>query len=285
MDLPSPAFELVNPDADGPVVLSVPHAGRDYTAEHRSQLRPPVERIAPLEDRLVDQVARAQGLAPTLIARLPRSWIDLNRHEAEIDPGLVEGAIASRMMLTPKVRSGLGLIPRRLAGIGDIWRRRLSLDDVNARIAAIHRPYHAAVAQLLDRALSRYGIAILIDLHSMPPLPRQHGQPAPRIVIGNRFGNAAAPWMSQCVGAACSRFGLNWRENSPYAGGHIVERHGAPARGVHAIQLELDRSLYLDCDLEQCDPTGLTSIRAFLDEVITGLNAQATDSGWPMAAE
>lgn len=285
MDWPSPAFELINPDADGPVVLSVPHAGRDYTAEHRVRLRPPVEKIAALEDRLVDQVARKQSLVPTLIARLPRSWIDLNRHEAEIDPGLVEGAIASRMMLTPKVRSGLGLIPRRLAGVGDIWRARLSLDHVEARITTAHRPYHAALDQLLNRALARYGIAILIDLHSMPPLPAQNAQPIPRVVIGNRFGHSAAGWISAGIGATCTQFGLHWRENSPYAGGHIVERHGAPARGIHALQLELDRSLYLDPRLDHCEPAGLASMHDFIGEIIASLSAGATENGWPLAAE
>ena len=285
MDWPSPAFELVNPQAAGPVVLSVPHAGRDYTAAHRAGLRPPVERITGLEDRLVDEVARGQSVAPALVARSPRSWIDLNRHEAEIDPGLVEGAVASRLMLTPKVRSGLGLIPRRLAGIGEIWRRRLSLDDVEDRIAGLHRPYHDALAQLLQQARDRHGIALLVDLHSMPPLPRQNGEPGPRIVLGNRFGHSAAPWVSARIAAACDRFGLAWRENSPYPGGHTVERHGAPGRGVHAIQLEIDRSLYLDDALDACRPEGLDFTRALLIEILSDLAAASPDSDWPLAAE
>ena len=285
MDSPSPAFELINPDATGPVVLSVPHAGRDYTPAHRASLRPPVERIVPLEDRLVDEVARGQAGVPALIAKLPRAWIDLNRHEGEIDPGLVEGAIASRLMLTPKVRSGLGLIPRRLAGVGEIWRGRLDLAEVEGRIATAHRPYHAALKQLLDRAIARHGVAILVDLHSMPPLPHQNGQAGPQVVIGNRFGHAAAPWVSARVAGTCARSGLAWRENSPYPGGHIVERHGAPVRGIHAVQLEIDRSLYLCPNLAECDPAGLVRTRSILDEIISDLVAAATDSVWPLAAE
>lgn len=285
MDSQSPIFSLINPDAGGPVVLSVPHAGRDYLAQHRARLRAPVERIVALEDRLVDQVAHGQAAAPTLIAHLPRSWIDLNRNEAEIDPGLVEGVVASRLMLTPKVRGGLGLIPRRLAGVGEIWRSRLDLADVQERIMAAHRPYHATLRQLLARARDRHGVAILIDLHSMPPLARHGAEPAPRVVVGNRFGHSAAPWIAGRIAAACAASGLPYRENSPYAGGHIVERHGAPARGIHAIQLELDRSLYLDSAMDGCDPDGLAVMQAFLRDVIEDICAHATGTDWPLAAE
>ena len=285
MESPSPALELIDREAGGPVVLSVPHAGRDYRPEHRAQLRPPVERVVALEDRLVDALAIGAG-APAVVARLPRAWIDLNRHEAEIDPGLVEGAVASRLMLTPKVRSGLGLIPRRLAGVGELWRGRLALADVEARVAQVHRPYHAALDGLLTAAVQAQGIAVLLDLHSMPPLARQHGETAPpQIVIGNRFGHSAAAWATARIAGTCADFGLSWRENSPYAGGHIVERHGAPGKGVHAVQLELDRSLYLDRSLETCDPDGLAFCRRFLRQLIADLGAAALDSALPLAAE
>jgi N-formylglutamate amidohydrolase len=282
---PSPAFELRNPDTTGPVLVSVPHAGRSYPSGMRALLRPPAEKLMGLEDRLVDMLLGELAGAPALIARAPRSWIDLNRHEAEIDPGLVDGVVPSRLMLTPKVRSGLGLIPRRLAGIGDVWRGRLRIADVEERIARHHRPYHRALNSLIERALETHGIAIVIDLHSMPPLPEPNGAAAPRIVIGNRFGHTAGPWVTSRVAATCSRFGLSWRENSPYAGGHIVERHGAPARGVHAIQLEIDRSLYLDDALEACDPEGLGQSRALFAALIEDLSAAARDTFLPFAAE
>ena len=277
----SPAFELRDAGGAGPVVLSVPHGGRDYTAEHRALLRPPPDKLLPLEDRLVDALAEDLDV-PALVARRPRAWIDLNRHEAELDPGLVEGAVASRLMLTPKVRGGLGLIPRRLAGVGELWRGRLSLAEVQARIEDVHRPYHAALSALIERSVSEHGAAILIDLHSMPPIAQDA---APRVVIGNRFGHTAASWVTGRIAATCVRFGLSWRENSPYAGGHIVERHGAPARAVHAVQLELDRTLYLDRSLGRCDPDGLAFCRRFLKAVIAELSAAAIDSALPLAAE
>jgi N-formylglutamate amidohydrolase len=280
----SPAFTLINPDAGGPVILSVPHAGRDYAPEHLARLRPPPERLRTLEDRLVDQLALGLNSAPLLIARAPRVWIDLNRHEAEIDPGLVEEMTASRLMLTPKVRSGLGLIPRRIAEVGELWRRRLSRADVEARIATVHRPYHAALRRLIEASLARRGVAVLLDLHSMPPLERG-GADAVRVVIGNRYGQSAAPWATASLTATCARFGLAAVENTPYAGGFIADRHGSPRTGVHALQLEVDRSLYLDSSLEQVDPAKLVRAQAFVRAAVTDLARAALDSVAPLAAE
>ena len=285
MDCVNPAFDVINADAGGAVLISVPHAGRDYDDALRARLRPPIEKLLPLEDRMVDAVARGQTLAPAIIARSPRVWIDLNRHEAEIDPGFIDGISPTRTMLTPKVRNGLGLVPRRLAGTGDLWRGKLQIEDVEARIAEVHRPYHGWLADRLSKTVEAYGIAILIDLHSMPPLAPKAGEISPRIVIGNRFGQSAAPWLSARAAQISARFGWSWRENSPYAGGHIVERHGRPARGVHAVQVELDRSLYLDAGLDRCDADGLATVQAFLADLIRTLQADAADWSWPQAAE
>jgi len=280
----SPAFALINPDASGPVIVSVPHAGRDYAPEHLARLRPPPERLRTLEDRLVDQLAMGLDKVPALIARTPRVWIDLNRHEAEIDPGLVEHMIASRLMLTPKVRSGLGLIPRRLAGIGELWRGRLSRADVEDRIAKVYRPYHAELRRLIGASLDQHAVAVLLDLHSMPPLDRS-GQEPVRVVIGNRYGQSAAPWATASLAATCARFGLTVAENTPYAGGHIADRHGAPRNNVHAVQLEIDRSLYLDESLEQVAPAKLVRIQTFVRAAVADLTRAALDSTLPLAAE
>lgn len=280
----SPAFALLNPEATGPVILSVPHAGRDYTSEHLARLRPPPERLRALEDRLVDQLALSLEKSPALIARTPRVWIDLNRHEAEIDPGLVEEMIASQLMLTPKVRSGLGLIPRRLAGVGELWRGQLGKVDVENRIATVHRPYHAELKRLTEHSLARHGVAVLLDLHSMPPLDRP-GQAPARIVIGNRYGQSAAAWATASLMATSARFGFAAVENTPYAGGFIADRHGAPQAGVHAVQLEVDRSLYLDPSLEQVSPVGLVKTQTFVRAAVADLTRAALDSALPLAAE
>jgi N-formylglutamate amidohydrolase len=278
-----PPFELLNPDAGGPVVVSVPHSGRDYEAGWAARLRPPVEKIVSLEDRFSDLLT-SELRAPTLIARAARLYIDLNRHEAEIDPGLVDGAVASRLILSPKVRNGLGLVPRRLAGVGELWRGRLTLAEVGARIAAVHRPYHQALAALLRRSLHRHGTAVLLDLHSMPSLPAAADPPA-SIIIGNRFGQSADAWTTSRIAGLCLRWGLSWRENTPYAGGHIVERHGSPARGVHAVQVEIDRSLYLDKAGDRPCPNKLGQMQAFVRELVAELDAGALGTAQPLAAE
>lgn len=282
-DPPSPAFEAIAAEADGPLILSVPHAGRDYSDALKARLRPPVERLIVLEDRRVDEVARGISGVPTLIATRPRAWIDLNRHETEIDPAMIDnGPPASRLTLSTKVRSGLGLVPRRLSGAGELWRGKLPAADLAARIAADHRPYHATLERMIARARARFGVAVLLDLHSMPPLTDAAGT---RLVIGTRFGLTAAPDYVAGIAAAATRAGVTWAENSPYAGGHIVERHGDPRRGVHAIQLELDRSLYLDARLDRCDPNGLAFTRALLRDVIHRLTDIALAGALPLAAE
>lgn len=281
-----PPFELLNADADGPVIVSVPHAGRNYDAAWIARLRPPPEKILSLEDRFSDALIKTLAV-PTLVARAPRLYVDLNRHEAEIDPGLVEGAVASRLILSPKVRNGLGLIPRRLAGVGELWRGRLSLQEVNERITAVHRPYHQALSALLRRALDRHGVAVLLDLHSMPALLSAAGtaEEPISVVIGNRFGQSAGAWSTSRIAGLCTRAGLVWRENTPYAGGYIVERHGAPARGVHAVQIEIDRSLYLDGNADRPCPAGLPRMQRFTQDLVEELSAGALDTALPLAAE
>jgi N-formylglutamate amidohydrolase len=277
----APGFELIAPDAAGPLVLSVPHAGRDYPDALRDRLRPPLERLAVLEDRHVDAIARGVSGVPTLIARRPRAWIDLNRHETEFDPGMIEnGPHPSRVTMSAKVRSGLGLVPRRLSGLGELWRGRLPAAELARRIEDDHRPYHETLAGLLARAKARHGVAILLDLHSMPPLPAGTG-----VVIGTRFGLSASGSYVLPVAAAAAAAQLAVQENSPYAGGHIVERHGHPQRGVHAIQLEIDRALYLDARLDGCDPAGLARVQHFLRDVIARLTDAALSGGVPLAAE
>ena len=252
-----------------PVVLSVPHAGRDYPLQLRAALRVPLTGIRGLEDRHVDAVALgALGNETLFVAQRARAWIDLNRSEIDRDPLLDDGARTFGRPLSAKLRSGLGLVPRRVGNSGDIWSRRLSGDEVAMRIQDDHRPYHAALAAALASARARFGVAILLDLHSMPAL----GAPetSPRLVLGDRFGkSAAARFLGRIEGVARAH-GVACAENAPYSGGHILEEHGAPRRGIHAIQLEFDRSLYLDAALDQLGPglaAAVTLLRAMIDAV------------------
>jgi N-formylglutamate amidohydrolase len=268
-----------------PVVLSVPHAGRDYPATLPSLLRVPLPALRVLEDRHVDAVAHAaRGDQAMLVQRLPRAWIDLNRGEDERDPLVDDGARAPATR-SARLASGLGLVPRRVNGAGDLWRRKLTGAEVIARIEHAHRPYHAALAAALAGARERFGVAVLLDLHSMPPL----GAGKARVVIGDRFGHAAAArFVARAEATARDRTGLRVALNSPYAGGHILARHAVPPRGVHGIQLELDRSLYLDAKLDRPGP-GLAATARMVRGVIAALEEEAfsisgTDA-LPLAAE
>lgn len=254
-----------------PVVLSVPHAGRDYPPALLGALRLPPAALTVLEDRHVDAVALAARTRQTmLVQRRPRAWIDLNRSEQDRDPKVDEG-VRPQGMTAPstKVRSGLGLVPRRAGSAGDLWRRRFSAAEVAARIAQDHRPYHAALAQALAAARARFGVAVLIDLHSMPPIGR-HAQ----IVLGDRFGQSSAPRFVARLEAEVAAAGFTSALNTPYAGGHILERHAAPGAGVHAIQIEIDRALYLDHALDRPGP-GLASVVALLRGMLAAVEDEA----------
>ncbi len=227
-----------------PVVLSVPHAGRDYPLALRAALRVPLAAATVLEDRHVDAVAlAARGQETLLVQRRARAWIDLNRSEQERDPAIDEGAAwTSLPAASAKLRGGLGLVPRRVAGAGELWRRRLDAYDVAARIRDDYRPYHAALAEALAAAQARFGTAVLLDIHSMPSL----GPDQPRIVIGDRFGQSAAGRVVAAIEGVARASGIEVALNTPYAGGHILDAHARPAGHVHAVQIEFDRALYLD---------------------------------------
>jgi N-formylglutamate amidohydrolase len=261
-----------------PVVLSVPHAGRDYPPELLAALRAPPDALTALEDRYVDAVARmARGSRTALIQARARAWIDLNRGEDERDPRVDEGALGLPVR-SAKVRGGLGLVPRRAAHASELWRRRFSAPDIARRIATDHRPYHRALAETLAAARARFGVAVLVDLHSMPPL----GAGQPRVVTGDRFGRAAAAHFVVRVELAARDHPVG--RNTPYAGGHILDRHGAPARGIHAIQVELDRTLYLDERLNR-PGAGLADTAAMVARMLEALEDEAGGRGLRQAAE
>lgn len=265
-----------------PIVLSVPHAGRDYPQALIAALRVPFTLVTGLEDRHVDIVAaRARRDETMIVQTKARAWIDLNRSETERDPRVDEGANPmAQPTPSAKLRSGLGLVPRRAAAAQELWRRRFSGDDIAARIADDYRPYHAAVHEALAAAHARFGIAVLLDVHSMPPLGNAGNDAAPRIVIGDRFGRSAAPRFVARLEAEAEAVRVPVARNAPYAGGHILERHARPASGIHAIQLEFDRALYLD---RQFDGLG-TGVDATV-RLLAAMLAALTDEAFHGAAD
>lgn len=292
----NPAYRLENSAAGNvPVLVAVPHGGRDYPGDVRAAMRDPAFTMKRIEDRYIDLIGEgvaARTGATLLIAHTPRALIDLNRAESDVDWGMVTGpkpttARASRH--GHRAHSGLGLVPRRLQGLGDIWHKPLQANQINARIEAVHRPYHEALSQALVAIRERWGAALLLDLHSMPPL-RSSGSWSPaRFVIGDRFGASCDASLPAAAFAHFAREGINVAHNRPYAGGYVLERHGAPARGLHAIQLEVDRSLYLDHALDEpgdgCDSL-IERLAGLVRTLSAGVVQLAGENGrWRDAAE
>tara|TARA_R110000824_G_scaffold21806_5_gene80931 strand:- start:35 stop:922 length:888 start_codon:yes stop_codon:yes gene_type:complete len=251
---PSSAYNLANVSALAfPVLISVPHSGREYPPELLANLNVPASHLLRLEDRYADRLAASAIAAgfPAIIARKPRAWIDLNRNPTEIDPDMVAGMDAAQTPhISKKVRGGLGLVPRRLHGAGNLWRDKWPHQHVVARIDQDHEPYHLTVKHLLEQIRSVFGCALLLDLHSMPPVFDESRRKVD-FVIGDRFGRSCKSRYVELARTHVRRQGHHVQTNSPYSGGYILERHGKPSRNIHAVQLEVDRSLYLDEDLRE----------------------------------
>lgn len=277
-------YSLAN-RAKFPIVVAVPHAGRIYPEHLRNMMRDADGAQLRLEDRFVDLIGCSVGQqsgAALLIADAPRAMIDLNRAPDDVDWGMVKGAQRRepRHSLTNRrARSGLGLVPRRLPGTGEIWRSSLEPGVLEARIEAIHTPYHRTLSQMLDRLRDDWGAALLIDLHSMPPLRgQQHGTPAAEFVVGDRFG---ASCDHRIVAKSLNILGGTGRavaHNRPYAGGYILDRHGAPRRNIHAMQIEVCRATYLDARLDQ-PSARMPAISRLLAGLIQRLGPMVADMG------
>ncbi|ALR22219.1 N-formylglutamate amidohydrolase [Sphingobium baderi] len=285
----NPAFDRYGSDVPAhPIVLSIPHAGRSYDSDLLARARVGPEVLRRLEDRWADLLALPlieRGYS-VVVARAPRAMIDLNRHEREVDPGMVTGLPREMALRTSqKLRGGLGLIPRRLAGAAELWRGPLPWAEVARRIDTVHRPYHAVLDRLLKAARDAHGHAILIDLHSMPPLPpTAAGQMSPSLVLGDRFGQTAAARLTTLAGDVAAGHGFLAAQNHPYAGDHMIERHGKPAHAIHALQVEIDRAFYLDIALEQPGP-GLARMQALVSALAEALANDLPRADFAMAAE
>lgn len=283
------AFDRYGADVPtSPVVVSVPHAGRLYAPEMLAAMRVGAEVAQRLEDRGADWLAHdliARG-ASVIVAKVPRAIIDLNRGEREIDPDMIADLPRGvGLQSSAKLRGGLGLIPRRMPGVAELWHGRLAWAEIEARIAAVHRPYHAEIARLLDAARAAHGTAVLIDLHSMPPLPSPGlGMPGVPLVLGDRFGRSAAGNLVAAAEGAARAMGFGVARNHPYAGDHMIARHGRPDQGIHAIQLEVDRSCYLDALFDQAGP-GLARARALVTGIAEAVARAASGMDWALAAE
>ncbi len=289
-----PAYMVQNENLEcPPVLICVPHAARHYPQALTRNLRLPAEVLLRLEDRYADLLARKAAGAGicVLTAKAPRAWIDMNRAPGDIDADMLSDADTGDFgQMSAKARGGLGLIPRRLSGHGDIWRAKWTRADVSQRVARYHTPYHHKISQLLGDMRARCGGAVLLDLHSMPSIPSRYDEKPVRIVVGDRFGRAASGRMSETVLALAER-GSNespemfeTRLNHPYAGGYALERHGRPENNVHAIQLEIDRALYLD-EAGREPVNGVHAVGTMVREMALALADEIYTQGYVQAAE
>lgn len=278
----APAFQLTEPDPSPiPVLIAVPHAGRAYPPALIGKMRDPALSALRLEDRYVDLLARkvadSTGAA-FLNAYAPRAMIDLNRAPEEMDWTMLTGGARGQAGMARRARSGLGLVPRRLPGLGEIWRSPLDRSDLDERIDTIHAPYHRTLESALKRLKQRWGAALLIDFHSMPPLESLSGAPVAELVIGDRFGASCDGSLVAMAFAQAGSVGLRAAHNRPYAGGYVLDRHGRPARGHHAMQFEICRRAYLDMRLaEPSDRLGQTADQ--LTSIVRKLAAETASLG------
>ncbi|WP_299664062.1 N-formylglutamate amidohydrolase [uncultured Ruegeria sp.] len=278
---PNTAYVLDMPaDRTSCVVFASPHSGRTYPASllKRSVLNRKMIRSS--EDAYVDQLfdAAPESGAPLLAAAMPRAYLDLNRSSDELDPALIQGA--RRHGHNPRVVSGLGVIPRVVANGRAIYNGKLTMDEARLRIDTYWRPYHQRLKSLLSESHEMFGQAILIDCHSMPheavAMAGGSGTTRPEIVLGDRFGAAASGVIVDQVEAAFTDAGLNVARNAPFAGAYVAQTYGRPTRHQHAIQIEIDRSLYMDEDTIQPN-VNFEAFRGVLRQVTAKITAVGSE--------
>ncbi|MDQ0136252.1 N-formylglutamate amidohydrolase [Neorhizobium galegae] len=244
-------FEVREPATQTiPFVFNSPHSGSFYPPEFLAESGLDSLSIRRSADHYVDELfADAPELgAPLLLAHFPRAYLDVNREPYELDPRMFDGPLPPFVNIgSMRVAGGLGTIPRIVAENMEIYRRRLPVDEAMSRIETIYKPYHACLRKLIARTHARFGLAILIDCHSMPGNIRLSGSDVrPDFIIGDRYGTSASAELSRAAMEFLDGMGFSAVRNKPYAGGFITEHYGRPVRGLHALQIEINRALYVD---------------------------------------
>ena len=231
------------------VVFALPHSGRDYGVSFLNQSILDQLSIRSSEDAFLDQLI--DGIekygAPKIIANAPRAFIDLNRSTDELDPALISGI--KNNMRNPRISSGLGVIPRVVSHGKEIYRGKLSFEQAQSRIKYYWKPYHTDLSNLLQRSHSVFGQSLLIDIHSMPHeavSTQSSFIKPPEIVVGDRFGMSSDPEFTNLVISILKQHEFRVAKNTPFAGAFITKHHGKVKKRIHALQLEIDRSLYMD---------------------------------------
>jgi N-formylglutamate amidohydrolase len=275
---PSLPFEIVAPEEwTAPAVFNSPHSGRDFPEDFLRQTRLPLMSLRKSEDCFIDEIflSCVNHGAPMLRALVPRSYIDLNREPYELDPRMFSSELPGYANTgSPRVAGGLGTIPRIVSEGEDIYRGRLEFSEVRKRIEQIYIPYHRTLSALTAAVLAKAGEVLLVDCHSMPATATAHVAPPGSgmvdIVLGDRFGASCAEDISAFVEERLQRHGLKVLRNKPYAGGFITQNHGAPHRGQHALQVEINRGLYMnEASLEKT--ADFQRIMAVIEDMVSAL--------------
>ncbi len=253
---PVPPWRLLAPaEQTAPVVFASPHSGRDYPPEFIAASRLNVVSLRRSEDAFMDEIfaAAPDFGAPLLCARFPRAYVDANREAFELDPAMFTDPLPDYVNTrSPRIAAGLGTIARVVTDGEDIYHEPLRFEDALGRIEALYRPYHKALQGLLQATQERFGGCLLVDCHSMPS-----GQLAPELgagdgnkpadmVLGDCFGTSSAPAVTDIAKAALEASGFTVALNKPYAGGFTTHHYGRPREGVHVLQVEINRALYMD---------------------------------------
>jgi len=227
-----------------PLIFASPHSGRLYPQSFVAQSRLSPALLRRSEDAFVDQIfdAAATFGAPLLCARFPRAYVDANRAPGELDPDMFDATLPFQIDLpTPRVSAGLGVIPRVVREGVDIYRHRLAVEEASERLTRLYRPYHSALARLVEETYRSFGCAVVVDCHSMPSTPA-----APAIVFGDCYGASLNAALMRHTEEAFALAGFATARNAPYAGGYTTHLYARRESGIHALQIEINRGLYLD---------------------------------------
>jgi N-formylglutamate amidohydrolase len=247
----SPPFEIVEPAVwRAPIIFNSPHSGSVYPLDFLDASRIDLVSLRRSEDSFMDELIGdlSQRGFPVVRVNFPRSYVDVNREPYELDPRMFTGRLPSfANTRSMRVAGGLGTIPRVVGDGQEIYRDRISVDDGLARIEALYKPYHRALRRLINKAHQSFGTVVVVDCHSMPSVGVSRDEPRrPDVVIGDRYGTSCAALLADTVEEAMRALGYSVGRNKPYAGGFITEHYGNPASGLHTVQLELNRAIYMD---------------------------------------
>ncbi|WP_425089539.1 N-formylglutamate amidohydrolase [Stappia sp.] len=245
------AFEVLHPaEQSVPFVFNSPHSGRHYPDAFLRASRLDKIAIRRSEDAFVDDLFQhvVPLGAPLLKARFPRAYLDVNREPYELDPKMYDDRLPSYANIRSiRVAGGLGTIARVVGEAQEIYQGRLCVREALTRIETIYKPYHQTLRRLLAQTHVAFGYAVLIDCHSMPSaIKTTDGGPRPDFILGDRYGTSCAAQLVDAATEALRDMGYRVSRNKPYAGGFITEHYGRPVKGLHALQVEINRGLYMD---------------------------------------